>query len=105
MSIGSGDVPTMTYRRRIEVLWRAAPDRVVITRTDAPTGSGAAELIGPVAFVWLALDEPATQADVESRLAEAGVGALQVAPELQRLLSAGLIEARAPLPAVSAGGR
>jgi hypothetical protein len=55
------------------VVWRTAAGRVLLHRVGGSPEQAAFELSGPVALVWLALDEPGTAADIAARLAEAGI--------------------------------
>jgi hypothetical protein len=50
----------------VRVLWRAAPSLVVLL---APGAAAAAALRGPGAALWEALEQPATVAELASRLA------------------------------------
>lgn len=60
------------YARQVEVVWRLAPDRVLVRRVWPKDGEDeAADLLGAAALVWIALDEPGTRADVVERLADA----------------------------------
>ena len=43
------------------ILWRLTADRVMTHRIDAPPETAANDLVGPVALVWLALDNTGTQ--------------------------------------------
>lgn len=52
------------YVRAPRVLWRNAPDRVLVRRV----GFGPLELTGVAAFVWCSLDEPCTATEVERDL-------------------------------------
>ena len=81
-----------TYERRSDVVWRIAPDRVIVLPVEA--GAGASDLTGVAAAVFAALDEPATVVEVVRRLGEAG---LHVDPgdgvdgALAALVEAGLV--------------
>jgi len=79
------------------VLWRLTSDRVMTHRVDAPPQTAADDLIGSVALVWLALDEPATRPELSARLAEAEVTVDDLDTELAQLLSAGLVVESEPL--------
>ncbi len=54
------------------VVWRLAPDRVLVRRLGDLSANGCADLIGLAAAVWVGLDEPASIAELHSRLADAG---------------------------------
>ena len=66
-------IESPVYVRARGVVWRTAADRVLLQRVGGPPEQAAFELSGPVALVWLALDEPGTAADIAARLAEAGI--------------------------------
>jgi hypothetical protein len=69
---------------------------VLVHRVDEQPSSAGTDLIGAVAFVWLALDEPASVAEIVERLADASVDVADVEAELGRLLRAGLIHESDP---------
>ena len=62
------------FARAANVVWRIAPDRVLVRHVvDGQQGGGsgvdrAADLMGAAALVWVALDEPATAVQVVERL-------------------------------------
>lgn len=89
------------FVRAQRVVWRVLRDRVMVHRVDASPDSASTDLIGPVALVWLALDEPASMAEVTTRLAEESVEVADVEAELGRLVAAGLVLERDSEP----GGR
>lgn len=60
------------YWRLIETVWRLAPDRVLVRRVWPKEGEDeAADLLGVAALIWVALDEPATVAELDDRLTDA----------------------------------
>ena len=60
------------YTRQVQVLWRVAPDRVLVRRPWPKEGQDeAADLLGMAALVWIALDEPGSVAEILERLDEA----------------------------------
>jgi hypothetical protein len=73
------------------VVWRSGPDRVLIQRIGGPSATAATDLIGDVAYVWVALDTPATRGDVLGRLADAGVGVADLDRDLRYLVDHELI--------------
>ena len=81
------------YARAPRVLWRRAPDRVLVRRV----GGAPLELTGVAAFVWTSLDEPCTGRELERDLRDAVTGSLPLEPDatlhtaLDRLLDHGLI--------------
>jgi hypothetical protein len=99
------DVSEPVHERAADVLWRAGPDRVLTHRVGADADEAAGELIGTVALVWLALDEPATATQLADRLADAGLDGLagrggdpergSLAADLELLVEAGLVHRRA----------
>jgi hypothetical protein len=66
------------FVRAANVVWRIAPDRVLVRHVvdgqhggDSGVDSGvdsAADLMGAAALVWVALDEPATAVQIVERL-------------------------------------
>jgi hypothetical protein len=72
-------------------VWRAGPDRVLLQRVGGPADEAATDLIGDVAYIWLALDEPATAHQLAERLAEAGVDIDDLEIDLDRMLDARLL--------------
>jgi hypothetical protein len=67
------DEISLRYTRQVEVLWRVAPDRVLVRRPWPQEGQDeAADLLGMAALVWIALDEPGSVAEILERLDEAG---------------------------------
>jgi energy-coupling factor transporter ATP-binding protein EcfA2 len=91
-------VSGVIFQRSDGIVWRALSDRVFVHRVGASPDLAAAELSGPVAVIWLALDEPATVPEIRRRLAEASVTVAEPEAELDRLVSAGLVEAIDPGP-------
>lgn len=90
----SGDVTPRRYRRSQRVLWRVVPGMVLTQRIDDDRGSGAAELTGLAAQVWVVLDEPADAVDIREALGLDGDTADRPLLEeaLEQLLQAGLID-------------
>jgi hypothetical protein len=78
------------YARATDVVWRAAPDRVIVQRVDPALPEPAADLLGAAALVWTALDEPANTTELEERLIDAGVF-IDWAVALERLVAAGVV--------------
>ena len=88
----------LIFQRSDGIVWRALSDRVLVHRVGASPDEAAAELSGPVVMVWIALDEPASVPEIRRRLTEASVTVANPEAELDRLLSAGLVEASDPGP-------
>ena len=62
------------FARRTDVLWRQAPDRVLVRLPRPGDGEDeATDLLGLAALAWLALDEPGSTAEVYERLTEEDV--------------------------------
>ena len=95
---GDQRVSGLIFQRSDGIVWRALSDRVLVHRVGVSPDEAAAELSGPVVMVWLALDEPASVPEIRRRLAEASVTVADPEAELDRLLSAGLVEANDPGP-------
>lgn len=83
--------PTTSYARSSDVVWRAGPDRVLLRRIGGPIETAATDLIGDVAYVWIALDTPATSAGLAARLADAGIIVADLAADVQHLVDHALI--------------
>lgn len=64
---------TARFARPENVVWRLAPDRVLVRRVGDLTDDGCADLIGFAAAVWVGLDEPASLAELTARLADADI--------------------------------
>ena len=79
------------YSRLPEVVWRIGPDRVLVHPVGALPESEVKELLGPVALVWLALDEPCTADELVNRLSDAGLELTGLTADLGRLVDAGLV--------------
>lgn len=79
------------YSRLPEVVWRIGPDRVLVHPVGALPESEVKELLGPVALVWLALDEPCTVGELADRLGDAGLEHTELDADLGRLIDAGLV--------------
>ncbi len=67
------DTTETVYTRSPDVVWRLGPDRVLARRIGASGEHAAAELSGPAALVWIALDDPASTEAVLVRLEESGI--------------------------------
>ncbi len=61
------------FARSREVVWRFGIDRVLVRRPGRRDDDAAADLIGNAALVWVALDDPATTAELLERMHDAGV--------------------------------
>jgi hypothetical protein len=81
----------LRYRRADDLVWRSAPDRVLLQRIDGPPETAATDLLGDVAYVWLAIDTPATLAELAERLADADVDVADLDGDVQYLLVHALI--------------
>jgi hypothetical protein len=95
----SGDI----YARTVDVVWRSGPDRVLLHRIGWSSESKAIELTGLVAFIWLAVDEPATFDELVERLVDAEIHTGVIKPDafradVHRLVSAGLLVATSAGP-------
>ena len=64
---------TARFSRPENVVWRLAPDRVLVRRVGDLSDDGCADLIGFAAAVWVGLDEPASLTELRARLADAGI--------------------------------
>jgi hypothetical protein len=73
-------------------VWRSGPDRVLLQHVDRPPETAATDLLGDVAYVWLALDTPATCDELAGRLTDADIAVDDVDADLQYLLDHELIE-------------
>lgn len=82
------------FARVTDVVWRSGPDRVLIQRIDGPPEVAAIDLLGEVAFTWIALDTPATRSELEARLADAGIGVADLDADVDYLVDHGLVEHR-----------
>lgn len=83
-----------------DIVWRAGPDRILLQSCTAHRTTSV-ELHGTAAFVWLALDEPATAAEVVGRLEEAemhttGLTEEMVQDAFDELIAAGLAAVSMP---------
>jgi hypothetical protein len=90
--------PATRYARSSDVVWRAGPDRVLLRRLGGPIETAAMDLIGDVAYVWIALDTPATSAELAARLADAGIIVDDLTADLQHLVDHALIAGHPPGP-------
>jgi hypothetical protein len=84
-------VSTVRFARVIDIVWRSGPDRVLIQRIGGPSDTAATDLIGDVAYVWLALDTPATRRELLARLADAGIEVADLDRDLRHLVDHELI--------------
>jgi hypothetical protein len=66
------------FGRPESVVWRLAPDRVLVRRIGDLGNDGCADLIGLAAAVWVGLDEPASLAMLQARLTQAGITPTEV---------------------------
>ena len=87
-----GNTTGGVFRRGGGVVWRLAPDRVLVRRVGDLSADGCADLIGLAAALWVGLDEPTSISELESRLAEAGIDALDASDVLPVLVERGWIE-------------
>jgi hypothetical protein len=71
---------------------------VLLRRVGGPIDTAAIDLIGDVAYVWIALDTPATGAELAARLADAGITVADLDAELQHLADHALIAEHQPDP-------
>jgi hypothetical protein len=63
------------YSRAPDVVWRLAPDRVLVRRIGRQGNDAAAELVGEAALAWITLDEPGTGNDMVARGLDGGLRA------------------------------
>ena len=82
-------MPATTYTRATNVLWRNAPDRVLVRRI----GHDGVDLIGLAAIIWIALDTPTTLLDLQSELSALLDDPIDVVGTLEALVADGLIVA------------
>jgi hypothetical protein len=82
---------TIRFARVADVVWRSAPDRILIQRITGPPEVAAIDLIGDVAFVWIALDTPAARNELGARLADAGIDVDDLGADLDYLVEHRLI--------------
>ena len=89
-----GGVSGLTYRRADGVVWRVGPDRVLLHRIGVPPEDATLDLSGPVAFVWVALDEPGDAEEIIERVSEAAddLDRESVTADVRRLVDAGVAE-------------
>ena len=89
----------VVYERADNVVWRIAPDRVVLRRLGH-RADGGIDLFGTAAVAWAALDSPATTATLVERIVDAGVElpdpATQIDAALGEMTTAGLVVGRTP---------
>ncbi len=97
------------YSREVDVIWRLAPDRVLVRHAGIgspgdtqPDGDGnadvpveAADLMGLAALVWVALDEPAAAGELVDRLAAEHLDSTveDAAATARQLVAAGWVRA------------
>ncbi len=79
------------FTRANDVVWRSGPDRVLVQRISGPPETAATDLIGDVAYIWLALDTPATRSELIARLADAGIDVAKLDRDIQHLVDHELI--------------
>ncbi len=82
--------PTTRYARGSDVVWRAGSDRVLLRRIGGPIETAAIDLIGDVAYIWIALDTPATSIELAARLAN-GIIVADLGADVQHLVDHALI--------------
>ena len=87
---------TPQYARAPHVLWRLAPDRVIVRHVGERTPDAAAELTGSAAVLWLALQTPRSADQLCAELQAAGCAdpAEELSLALNLLLEHRLIEHR-----------
>ena len=97
MSEVAGTAPDLLARVPA-VLWRLADDRVILLRVDGSASRLTAELTGPTAVVWLALDRPRSFADVVDELTAAGSDdpGRRTSDAVAELVAAGLVNWQPP---------
>ena len=89
-------VPDAICRRATDVLWRAAPDRVMVRTVD----NDGAELFGVAAVVWMALDEPKSISELEHEITPLRDEPVDVRGAVDALAAEHLVETTtAPTPA------
>ena len=88
-----GDATPDVLARAPAVLWRLADDRVIVLRVEGPATRLAAELTGPTAVVWLALDRPRPLRELVEELVAAGSDdpARMASIAVAELLASGLV--------------
>ena len=91
MSEGGEPNAPARYTRADNLVWRSGPDRVLLQHIEGPLETAATDLLGDVAYVWLALDTPATRAELAERLADADVSVTDLDADLTYLLDHALI--------------
>ena len=77
-----------TYSRASDVLWRNAPDRVLVRRV----GHEGLDLFGVAAMVWLALDTPRTIAELEREIESLFEESADVAADVGETVEALVVE-------------
>ena len=78
----SGLAPTR-YTRSEDLVWRLAPDRVLVRRVGDHGDTAAVDLLGAAAVVWVAAEEPLT---TEQLAAETELDAATVADSIALLV-------------------
>ena len=78
------DLATLQYARTPRVLWRLAPDCVIVRRVGDSTPDAAAEVTGSAAVLWMALEGARSEAQLYAELQAAGC--VDPAAELQLAL-------------------
>ena len=80
------------FTRVTDVVWRSGPDRVLIQRIGGPPDVAAIDLLGDVAFTWIALDTPATLSELGARLADAGIDVADLDADVAYLVDHQLVD-------------
>ncbi len=100
MTTGDSHTAGATRLARVsDVVWRSGPDRVLIQRVggppEVPPEVAAVDLIGDVAFTWIALDTPATRDELDARLADAGIVVADLDADIEYLVEHRLVTSAA----------
>ena len=86
-----------TYARASDVLWRSAPDRMLVRRV----GHEGLDLFGLAAMVWLALDTPRTITELEREIESLFDESVHVGETVEALVAVDLVEQSDDLLAAS----
>jgi hypothetical protein len=78
------------FARAENVAWRVGPDRVLVRRVGAGD-SGAADLLGASAMVWIALDEPRATDELVAELRAFGMSTDDVDSAVRALTAEGFV--------------
>jgi DNA-binding transcriptional ArsR family regulator len=81
---------TVRFARVPGVVWRLAPDRVLV-RVVGGRIDGARDLLGGAVLVWLALDEPRTVDDLSAQLGACEMPPDDIGMALAALADSGLV--------------